>query len=62
MIHYLYTTFREATQTGKPLMRPMWFEFPDDALFVSTDSQFMLGESMLVAPKIITPTDQLESL
>ena len=33
MIHYLYTTFQTATQTGEPLMRPMWFEFPDDADF-----------------------------
>lgn len=39
----------------------MWFEFPDLANFFKTDSQFMLGDSMLVAPKIKTPTAILES-
>lgn len=62
MIHYLYTTFFTATKTGFPLVRPMWFEFPEDTTFFKTESQFMLGDSMLVAPKITTPTDTLESL
>ena len=60
MIHYLYTTFYQATQTGVPLMRPMWMEFADEAEFFTVDSQFMLGDYMLVAPKIETPTDFLE--
>ena len=62
MIHYLYTIFYQATKTGEPLVRPMWFEFADDASFAETESQYMLGESMLVAPKIKTPTADLESL
>lgn len=62
IIHYLYTTFYTATQTGQPLMRPMWFEFPDDTTFTSMDSQFMLGDSILVAPKITTPSQMQESV
>ena len=62
MIHYLYTIFYQATKTGEPLVRPMWFEFADDASFAETETQYMLGESMLVAPKITTPTADLESL
>jgi len=62
MIHYLYTTFYQATKTGEPLIRPMWFEFADDMSFFETESQYMLGDSMLVAPKIKTPTADLESL
>lgn len=61
MIHYLYTTFFRATKTGEPLVRPMWFEFPDLSDFYTVESQFMLGDSMLVAPKIETPTDILEA-
>jgi len=61
MIHYLYTTFYAATKTGEPLVRPMWFEFPDLSEFYTTETQFMLGDSMLVAPKIDTPTDELEA-
>ena len=62
MIHYLYTVFYEATQTGVPFMRPMWLEFPDDQAFAETETQFMIGDSLLVAPKIKTPNDFLESL
>jgi mannosyl-oligosaccharide alpha-1,3-glucosidase len=61
MIHYLYTTFYRATKTGEPLVRPMWFEFPEESNQFSIDSQFMLGDSMLVAPKIDTPTAELEA-
>jgi len=61
MIHYLYTTFYAATKTGEPLVRPMWFEFPDLSEFYTTETQFMLGDSMLVAPKIDTPSDELEA-
>ena len=28
--HYLYTTFKHSTQTGTPILRPMWYEFPAD--------------------------------
>lgn len=40
----------------------MWLEFPDDDAFTQTDTQFMLGDSLLVAPKIKTPSDFLDSL
>ena len=38
MIHYLYTTFYTATQSGQPLMRPMWYEFPDMSDFFTMDT------------------------
>jgi len=41
--------------TGWPLLRPMWFEFPDDTRFYSTPTQFMFGSSILVAPKLTEP-------
>ncbi len=40
----------------------MWFEFADETQFYTMESQYMLGDSMLVAPKIKTPTALLESL
>ena len=60
MIHYLYTTFQQATKTGEPLMRPMWYEFPEQREFKELETQFMLGDSMLVAPKLTVPTTELE--
>lgn len=40
----------------------MWFEFPDDSSFFETETQFMFGSSMLVAPKITEATDFLDQL
>ncbi|HKM33499.1 MAG TPA: alpha-xylosidase [Lachnospiraceae bacterium] len=37
-------------QTGIPLMRPMILEFPDDLSCPYIDRQYMLGDSLLVAP------------
>ena len=60
-IHYLYTTFEQATQTGEPLMRTMWSEFPDDEQMYTMSTQFMLGDSLLIAPKITTPTAEQDA-
>ena len=38
MMHYIYTTFRYATKTGLPIMRPMWIEFPDLSYLTSIDT------------------------
>ncbi|MBD8548591.1 glycoside hydrolase family 31 protein [Sphingomonas sp. CFBP 8760] len=35
---------------GDPLMRPMFFDFPDDARCWSLDDQYMFGPDLLVAP------------
>ena len=41
-------------------MRPMWNEFPDESRFWSMPSQFMFGESILVAPKVTRPQGVLQ--
>lgn len=61
-IHYLYTTFEEMTHTAEPLMRPMWQEFPDMPETYDINSQFMVGTSLLFAPKVNTPTQLQSSL
>lgn len=62
LIHYMYTTFYSTTQTGAPLMRPMWTEFPDETRFWTLPTQFMFGESILVAPKVTKPEGVLENM
>eukprot|EP00727_Mastigamoeba_balamuthi_P011057 m51a1_g6574 putative neutral alpha-glucosidase ab-like (948) ;mRNA; r:191047-194366 len=47
---YWYTLARQHAQTGQPLMRPLWAEFPDDAAVLDESSAFMVGPSVLVAP------------
>lgn len=50
MLPYLYSLAREAVETGAPLMRPLFWEFPGDKTAASVHDQFLLGDSLLVAP------------
>ncbi|GHU77456.1 alpha-xylosidase [Clostridia bacterium] len=50
LMPYLYAKAVEAHQTGVPVMRAMVMEFPDDPACAELDRQYMLGESLLVAP------------
>ncbi len=51
LLPYWYSLFREAQVTGSPMMRPMfWTDASEDAF--TTDDQFMVGDSLLIAPVI----------
>lgn len=41
---------REASETGAPLLRTMFYEFPDDAKCWELSDQYMFGPAYLVAP------------
>lgn len=49
---YLYTVFEEASRTGHPVMRPLWYEHPEEAEARENESLFYVGEHLLVAPKL----------
>lgn len=47
---YLYSLMREASVDGSPVMRPLFYEFPQDkALYSDRHMEFMFGPSVLVA-------------
>ena len=50
MRDYLQEVFQEAHEDGSPILRAMFYEFPDDAKAWETYDQFMLGRDVLVAP------------
>ncbi len=50
LMPYLYKTAVEAHTLGIPSMRAMIMEFPDDKNCRTLDKQYMLGDSLLVAP------------
>jgi len=52
LLPYIYTSMEETSRTGIPLMRPMFLEFPDDKDFASTETEFMFGPDLLIAPKV----------
>jgi len=50
LMPYIYGQAVMAHQTGIPVMRPMVFDFIHDNACHTLDTQYMLGESLLVAP------------
>ena len=54
LLPYFYTLAQRAVTDGSPMVRPMFFEDPDDPRLRTLDDQFMLGDHVLVAP-ILTP-------
>lgn len=47
---YLEKLMREAAETGAPLLRTMFYEFPEDARCWELEDQYMFGDKYLVAP------------
>lgn len=47
---YLYTYSRKAHDTGLPITRGLFMEYPKDPEASKIDNQFMFGEEILVAP------------
>jgi len=46
----LLLAVRTTNLTGIPIMRPLWFEFPDQQGLFAVDEEFMLGPAMLIRP------------
>lgn len=50
MMPYITTLMEEAHKKGTPVMRPMFYDFPEDKLCWENESQYMFGPNILVAP------------
>ena len=50
LMPYLFAQAVEANRTGIPMMRAMVLEYPDDPACAYLDRQYLLGDSLLVAP------------
>lgn len=62
MLPYLYTLFREAHDTGMPVVRPLFFLDPADPALRSEDDAFLLGGEVLVVPALAPERDRLPAL
>ena len=47
---YMRKTMDECSACGAPVMRPLWYEFPEDNEAWSVEDEYTLGASLLVAP------------
>ncbi|MFC7211883.1 alpha-xylosidase [Natronoarchaeum sp. GCM10025321] len=50
LMPYIYSEAEVTSRTGYPIVRPLLFEFEDDPCTHEIDDQYLLGESVLVAP------------
>ena len=50
LMPYIYTLFREASETGMPVMRPLFMADDKDLSLRSEDRAFLLGGDLLVRP------------
>lgn len=50
LMPYLYSTAVTSHQTGVPMMRPLFVEFPHDPISWILDTQYLLGPNLLIAP------------
>lgn len=50
LMPYIYTQSVKTSQTGVPMMRAMFMDFPEDLVCLNLDKQYMFGDSLLVAP------------
>ena len=50
LIPYIYTCSRVAHDTGLPLVRGMYLEYPEQEAAYTFQQQYLFGEDLLVAP------------
>lgn len=51
LLPYYYTLLHEASETGMPIMRPVFFTDPKDTLLRAEEQAFLIGENLLVVPE-----------
>lgn len=56
MADYIVACAKEATQSGSPIIRPLWWVAPEDPIAQEIYTEFLLGDKYLVAP-VLTPMD-----
>ena len=50
LMPYTYTITREAHDTGMPLMRALWLQYPHDPEAVKLGEEYLWGRDLLIAP------------
>ncbi len=56
LLPYTYTLAADANQTGLPIARPLYLDYPDQPAAYQNPTEYLYGPDMLVAP-VTTPGD-----
>ena len=52
LMPYLYSAVKETCETGVPILRSLWFRYPDDPVAVARGDEYLWGRDILVAPVV----------
>ncbi|MEV5574752.1 glycoside hydrolase family 31 protein [Spirillospora sp. NPDC052269] len=55
---YIRDQADRAVRTGEPIMKPLFFEHPDDAASYTVSDEWLLGDSLLAAPVLASGTSR----
>lgn len=47
---YIWNQVERAVATGEPIMKPLFFQFPDEETTYTIDDQWLLGDTIMAAP------------
>ncbi|MCC7377675.1 MAG: DUF5110 domain-containing protein [Verrucomicrobiales bacterium] len=61
LLPYLYGLLAENALSGTPMMRPLFWHYPNDPTAAACGDQFLLGQSLLVAP-VLRPGAEARSV
>ncbi len=53
LLPYIYTLGAEANIHGYPIVRPMFYEFPEDSTAYEVNEQYMFGNDLLISPIVV---------
>ena len=57
---YVRSLMQQAHENGTPVMRTMFYEFPDDPVCWELKDQYMFGSDLLVAPVVYKDAEERE--
>ncbi|HMG32679.1 MAG TPA: TIM-barrel domain-containing protein [Blastocatellia bacterium] len=58
LMPYIYAQAKESSARGFPMVRTLFFEYPDDATSWLIDDEYLFGSDLLVAPMFDNATDR----
>lgn len=59
LLPYIYSVAAQSHINGYPIVRPLFFEFPDDKTTYDIGNQYMFGESLMVVPIVEKGQDSI---